>query len=110
MTASDDAERIAAAIDAIRRFGPDSETFPSIRLYADHHLHELGAEYWLAHTGSPSPSLAQILDIMIADTTWDDIDDDGSTVDCTLPGGVTNYLLSVRFDPRGSVRFIEMES
>lgn len=107
---SDDAERIEAAIAAIRRFGSELETFPSIRLYAVLHLQELDVDYWIAHTGSPSPSLAQILEIIVADTTCDDIDNDGSTVDCTFPGGVTDYLLSVRFDPHGGVRSIDMES
>ena len=106
----DDGDRMALAIATIREYGCDSTKYPSIRLFVEHHLTELDADYWVANTGSGTPSHVDVLNALVADTTWVDLDDDGSTVDCTLPGGVTNYLLSVRFDRSGHCRSIEMES
>ena len=101
-------ENMAHAVNAIRQHGHESVDYPAIKQYIEHHLDELDDAYWLSHTDTDNPSSDDVLEIMVADTTWSDNGD--TIVDCTLPGGVTNYLLSVRLNASGQCTGIEMES
>ena len=113
MSASHDevSKREKTAIDAIRRtFGTDAGEFGAT-LFASHHLDELDADYWQTHLGTGKPEPAQILDILTLKSHWGGEDEHEIDVfDFTLPGDVTNYVISVRFDDAGEVEEISMES
>jgi len=103
--------RTATALDAIKRSLDDGNDDSGVSLFASHHLEELDAAYWKSHVGTPRPSVKQIIDLLELRSHWGDEDDDGiDTFDFTLPGKVTDYVISVRFDDDGEVEDISMES
>ena len=114
------ARRTSAALAAIKRSadeGGGGDFGPT--LFASHHLAELDAAYWEKHAGTSRPSTRQILDLLVLRSHWGDDDDDDDddegdggidTFDFTLPGDVTDYVISVRFDESGQVEAISMES
>jgi len=105
------ARRTSAALAAIRESADQGDEDSGIALFASHHLEELDAAYWQKHAGTPRPSAKQVLDLLELSSHWADDDDDGiDTFDFTLPGNVTNYVISVRFDEGGQVEDISMES
>lgn len=87
-----------------------------VTLFVSHHLNEIEASYWLGHVGAPEPEPHQILDLLVLKPPLDDEadgeDDEEETtiLDFTLPGDVTNYLISVEFDEAGNVAGVAMES
>lgn len=99
------------ALEAIRRtFDTDEGEFGAT-LFVTHHLEELPGDYWQLHLGSASPEPSKVLDLLQLRGHWGDDDEDGIDVfDFTLPGDVTNYVLSVRFDESGEIEEISMES
>ena len=104
-------ERQATARQAIKSFygKPEGEYGPT--LFVSHHLQELEPEFWLKTVGVQRPSPEQILDALVFVDAW--TADDGDTVntfDFGLPGDVSNYLLSVRFEDDGRVQGVSMES
>jgi len=110
--------RETAARAAIRRlFGTKGDEY-GVTLFVSHHLEELDADYWLQLCGTAKPQPKQILDMLELKAHWslDDFEhtDDskrGFTVfDFTLPGDVTNYVVSVRFDETGVVERVSVES
>ena len=106
-------ELIGAARRAIVQFGPDSEAFPCIGLYASHHREELDAKYWADQLGVGSPPSDTILELLVpVDADEDESEDDQGEymIDFTLPGDVTQYVLCVRIDHSGQVVDITMES
>ncbi len=118
MTASPDEieRRRNAAIDAIRRAHGTAEHGHGVTLFVSHHLDEIDAEYWLKHCGVARPNATKVLDILVLQSHWG-CDDDGEpnddgidSFDFTLPDDTTNYVLSVRFDERGDVSGVSMES
>lgn len=67
--------------------------------------------YWEEYLRTASPEPIRVLDIFTLRSHWGDKDDDGiDTFDFTLPGEVTDYVISVNFDQNGSVEDIIMES
>lgn len=101
--------RTIAALAAIKNSANDAAS--SVDLFASHHLEELDPSYWKQHTGTPSPSREQILGLLELRSHWGEEGEDGIDVfDFTLPGGVTDYVISVRFDEGGEVEDISMES
>ena len=105
------ARRTAAALASIRHSLSEEDSAAS--LFASHHVEELDATYWKKHAGTERPSPKQVVDLLELQSHWggDGDDDDGIDVfDFTLPGGVTNYVVSVRFDEDGEVEEVEMES
>ena len=77
-------------------------------LFASHHLAELGADYWIKHTGVPDPDHKQVLGILeLRDNSMEEGVD---ILDFTLPDGATDYVLSVEFDDSGNIVSVEMES
>ena len=103
--------RTAAALSAIRRAVDEGEDDSSVSLFVSHHLEELDAAYWKKRAGTQRPSSKQIVDLLELRSHWGDEDEDGiDTFDFTLPGNVTQYVISVRFDENGDVEGIEMES
>ncbi|ABW30118.1 DUF2004 domain-containing protein [Acaryochloris marina] len=105
------ARRTQVALEAIQdstgteagKFGAD--------LFVSHHLEEIDAAYWLERLGTGKPGSRQILGLLIPIFDSDQREDgDFETLDFTLPGDVSNYLLSVQFDDSGNVIAIYMES
>ncbi|RYD65013.1 MAG: DUF2004 domain-containing protein, partial [Verrucomicrobiaceae bacterium] len=58
----------------------------------------------------PTPSPAQVLDLLELRSEFDDDDDDFSSFDFTLPGEVSDYVLCVTINDDGEVEDISMES
>ena len=103
------ARREAVARAAIKRaFDADDED-SGVALFISHHLEELASDYWTRHFSTGAPEPRRILDALVLQGRWGGEDEIG-TFDFTLPGDVTNYLISVRFDERGEVSDVSMES
>ena len=103
--------RKKAALAAIRQvFGTDGDEYGAT-LFVSHHIKEIEQAYWQKHLGTPRPEPSRVLDLLELQSHWSDDDDDGiDTFDFTLPGDVTNYVISVGFDQNGNVAEITMES
>lgn len=100
-----------AALLAIKEAMAECDDDSSVKLFASHHLRELDAEYWKKHAGIPWPSAKEVLELLELRSHWGEEDEDGIDVfDFSLPGDVTQYVISVRFDEDGAVEGIEMES
>ncbi|MBN1606340.1 MAG: DUF2004 domain-containing protein [Polyangiaceae bacterium] len=99
------------ALDAIKRsLGTEAGEFGAT-LFATHHLDELDPSYWQTHLKIDKPKPAHVLELLCLQSHWSDSDEEGiDTLDFGLPGNVSNYVLSVRFDENGEVDEISMES
>ena len=103
--------RTAVALAAIKREMDEGECESSVALFVSHHLEELDATYWESRAGTPQPSPKQVLDLLELRSHWgEEGEDDLDVFDFTLPGDLTDYVISVRFDDNGDVQGIEMES
>lgn len=103
-------QKTEAALARIRAlYGtPEGEYGPTA--FVEHHLEELSAAEWSACLGVEAPTARQVLDGLILVGAWDSAEDGViDTYDFSLPGDVTNYLISVRFDGDEIVS-VEMES
>ena len=105
------ARRSGLALAAIKNaYGTEDDEY-GVTLFVSHHLEELDNDYWNQHLQSGSPEPARVLDILILESHWSDDDEDGlDTFDFTLPGSITNYVISVRFNDEGEVEDVSMES
>lgn len=103
--------REKVALEAIKRsLGSEAGEFGA-DLFATHHLEELDRSYWQTHLNTDVPEPADVLGLLCLQSHWSDDDEDGiDTLDFGLPGDVSNYLLSVRFDESGGIDEIAMES
>jgi hypothetical protein len=105
------ARREKLALDAIHRSLGTEDGEYGATLFASHHRSELDPAYWQKHLGTAEPERAQIIGLLILKSHWGDADAGGiDTFDFCLPGNVSDYLLSVRFDGQGEVEGIAMES
>lgn len=99
-------ELIAIAKDALRGCGINSELYPSIGLFVSHHLDEIPAEYWREQLGQVNPDPQSVLSILVP-ILDDDMDEEDETedlpIDFSLPGGISNYVLSVYIDAGGNI-------
>jgi len=103
------ARRESAARQAIKN-GFDMEDEESgVAMFVGFHLEELEPGYWQEHMGLARPDPAAVLDLLALREHWGE-KDDLEYFDFTLPGGVTDYVISVHFDGKGKVREISMES
>lgn len=102
------ARRTKAGLAAIRQsLGEDDS---AAELFASHHVEEIDAAYWKQRTGTAQPTAKQVIDLLELRSHWGDEGEDGmDTFDFTLPGDVTDYVLSVRFDEDGEVEDVSME-
>lgn len=101
--------RTAAALDAIKRTSSADDS--AAAMFATHHIEELDAAYWTERLGTPRPSVMQVIELLSLRSHWGDEGEDGmDTFDFTLPGDVTNYVVSVRFDEGGRIEDVSMES
>lgn len=105
-------DRVARAAMAEEAKGGE-ETAPG--LYIAHHRDELSQEAWTHVFGASGPEtvdvesfLAQLQLVRVGLYPGDE--DRYLLLDYMLPGKVTNYLLSVSFDPDGQLAGIDMES
>lgn len=95
-------------------YGTPGDEF-DVTLFVSHHLSELDASYWMKYTGTPEPDARQVLGILVLLTDPEEEDlppeeEPLDTMDFSLPGGVTNYLICVEFDDAGKVIRVAMES
>lgn len=96
------------ALDAIQQaFGTEAGE-DGINLFVEHHLAELPKSYWQQHLKSDAPEPSAIINRLELRSSWGD--GDIEYFDFTLPGEVTNYVISVHFDDTGSIDGISMES
>jgi hypothetical protein len=103
------ARREQAARLAIKN-GFDMEDEDSgVAMFVAFHLEELDAAYWQEWTDSARPAPADVLDILELRAQWGD-KDEMEYFDFTLPGKVTDYVISVHFDDAGKIQEISMES
>lgn len=102
-------KRTEIARSAIKAaYGTEDDEYGAT-LFVSHHLDELEPAYWQQqfHTTTPEPN--RILDALILRSEFEE-DDSIDSLDFTLPGDVTNYVLCVTFDDDGEVDDISMES
>lgn len=74
-----------------------------------HHLAELDSSYWKRHVSIERPAPGVVLDLLHLRSHWGG-EDAMKTFDFTLPDDVTQYVICVRFDEKGEVAEIAMES
>ena len=91
-----------------REFDVDTEEVTA-RLFVSHHLTELDSSYWSQHFSAKSPSPSLILAGLVLRSHWGG-NDEVEIFDFTLPGEVTDYVLSVKFDEAGNIEEVSMES
>lgn len=108
--ASEIERRTTVALAAIKQsIGSNDES--GVDLFASHHLDELDPAYWQKQAGTPHPTPTQIIDLLELRSHWVHEGGDGiDAFDFSLPGDVTNYLISVCFNKRGEIEDISMES
>lgn len=99
-------EKIRQALIAIKSSHGTEAGEHGATLFVSHHLEELKKSYWEKHIGIKEPSPEDILSLLVVEEVWDD----GSAIDFTLPDEVTNYLLSVSLNENGGIDEISMES
>lgn len=78
----------------------------SVDEFISHHLEELPASYWGKHLGTAIPTTKSVIELLVLRNKWDD----SEIYDFTLPGNITDYVISVSFDEDGEVEDITMES
>src|SRR4051812_18748444 len=97
---------VSARVAIKREFDRDTEELTA-RLFVSHHLAELDSSYWKHHFSAKRPSPSAILDALVLHAHWGG-DDKIKVFDFTLPGQVTDYRLSVRFDEDGHTAEVSM--
>ena len=96
------------ALDAIRQAYGTEAGESSTTLFGGHHLDELPQDYWQEHAGTGTPDAAAVLGLLEFKSSWGE--DEIEHFDFTLPGDVTDYVLSVRFNEAGGIDEVSMES
>jgi hypothetical protein len=101
--------RESAARQAIKN-GFDMEDEESgVAMFVAFHLEELPSDYWQAQLKTARPDPSAVLDVLELHGRWGG-DDEMEYFDFTLPGEVTDYVISVHFDGKGRIVEISMES
>ena len=98
--------RDAQALAAIKAAYGTEDGEDGVDAFVEHHVDELPTSYWQEQLGAAKPSPQQVLGLLVLREAWDD----DCVYDFTLPGEVTDYVISVRFDEAGEVEEISMES
>ena len=101
-------EREKLALDAIKQAFDTESGEDSINLFVEHHLEELPKDYWQQHLASDAPEPSAVIKLLELSSSWGE--NDMEYFDFTLPGEVTDYVVSVHFDEAGSIDSISMES
>ena len=100
--------RRLVALAEIRQAHGTEDGEDSVDLFVAHHLEELPQDYWLDHLGRPTPDSAAVIGLLAFRSSWGK--GDLENFDFTLPGDVTDYVVSVHFDEKGEIDGISMES
>ncbi|MGA6182378.1 DUF2004 domain-containing protein [Stenotrophomonas sp. NPDC077421] len=101
-------QRQADALAAIKQAIGTEAAEDGVDLFASHHREELPASYWRQYLGQTEPDTASIIGLLQFASAWGE--DKMEYIDFTLPGDVTQYVLSVHFDDAGVIDGISMES
>jgi hypothetical protein len=101
--------RELASRAAIKRSFETEDEEEGAGLFVSHHLAELDAAYWRRHTSKERPEAKAVLDLLQLRSHWGG-DDEIEAFDFSLPEDVTQYVICVRFDERGEISEIAMES
>lgn len=108
MTRIESVERQKLALESIKQaFGTEAGE-GSVNLFVEHHLEELAKDYWQQHLGSERPEPTAVLTLLQLKSSWGE--GDIEYFDFTLPGEVTDYVVSAHFDDSGAIDGISMES
>jgi hypothetical protein len=103
------ARRESAARQAIKTdFDMENED-SAVAMFVAFHLEELDGGYWQQHMGTARPDPSAVPGILVLREHWGE-EDEMEFFDFTLPGDVSNYVISVHFDAKGKVDDISMES
>jgi hypothetical protein len=103
------ARRESAARQAIKNGFDMEDEGSGVAMFVAFHLEELPPEYWQEQVNTARPDPGAVLDILELREHWGE-EDELEHFDFTLPGKVTDYVISVRFDAKGKVDEISMES
>ena len=79
-----------------------------IDLFVAHHLEELSQAYWQEQLAIATPDAAAVIGLLVCRSSWGR--DDLENFDFTIPGDVTDYVVSVHFDVGGEIDGISMGS
>ncbi|OAJ70239.1 hypothetical protein A7976_00965 [Methylobacillus sp. MM3] len=108
MTIVESEKRQKLALEAIKQaFGTESGE-DNVNLFVEHHIEELPQNYWQQYLGGDTPEPAAVVDLLQLRSSWGQ--NDIEYFDFTLPGEVTDYVVSVHFDSSGDVDGVSMES
>ena len=100
--------RKMAALAAIHQAHGTEDGAGSIDLFVSHHLEEMPRNYWQEQLGTTTPDSLAVIGLLVCRSSWGK--EDLENFDFTLPGDVTNYVVCVRFDEKGEIDDIGMES
>ena len=104
----DSERRRLAALAALTQASGTEAGEGSVDLFISHHLEEMPPAYWQQHLGTSTPGPAAVLSLLTLRSSWGR--DELEYFDFTLPGDVTQYVVSVHFDESGVVDDLSMES
>lgn len=101
-------KRSNLALAAIKQaFGTQADEYGAT-MFVNHHLEEIPQDYWQERLGTASPEPAAVLGLLELRSNWGE--NEIETFDFSLPGDVTDYVVSVHFNDAGEVDEISMES
>ncbi|NJM43743.1 MAG: DUF2004 domain-containing protein [Brachymonas sp.] len=96
------------ALAAIKQAFSTEAGEDNINLFVEHHLAEMPESYWQQHLQVNTAEPYALINLLVLRSSWGD--DDIEYFDFTLPGEVTDYVVSVHFDGTGNIDGISMES
>ena len=108
MSETEHERRLTAALAAIADASGTEAGADSVDLFIEHHVEELPPAYWQQHLGTTAPTAQAVIGLLVLRSSWGR--DDLEHFDFTLPGDVTDYVVTVRFDQHGAVSGVDMES
>jgi hypothetical protein len=100
--------RKMGGLAAIRQAHGTQAGEDSVDLFVAHHLEELPEDYWLAQLAKARPDPADVIGLLVCRASWGK--HDLENFDFTLPGDVTDYVVSVHFDEKGEIDGLSMDS
>ena len=100
--------RKVVALAAIRQAHGTEGGKDNIDLFVTHHLEELSQSYWQDQLATATPDSAAVIGLLAFRSSWGE--GDLENFDFTLPGDVTDYVVSAHFNEKGEIDGISMES
>lgn len=106
--ASETERRASLALAAIKQaFGTEEDEYGAT-LFVKHHLEEISHDYWQQHLGVSQPEPSAVLYLLELRSNWGE--KESENFDFSLPGDITDYVVSVHFNETGEIDGISMES